>query len=198
VYPILNHILDRCGTEESLDSRLNCEPLSYPTATAAALARRSGAETLDFTSPDLQEQIKQLTNGDGPDGVIEALGLESHGHGGIMETVKSAMRASERAYALEQAILACRPGGIIAQRGVFVNTFPVAMGAVMAKALTLKAGQTHMQKYLASLMNLIADGKIDHSFIITDRISLEVGPDAYVRFRDKKDGCIKVVIKPHG
>ena len=68
----------------------------------------------------------------------------------------------------------------------------------MAKALTFKMGQTHVQKYLAPLMERIANGEIDPSAIITDRISLEEGPESYKRFRDKKDGCIKVVIHPHG
>ncbi len=162
-----------------------------------ALAKTSGAETLDFACKDLQEQILALTDGKGPDAVIEAVGLESHGHGGVAETVKSSLTSIERPYALEQAILACRPGGIIALRGVFVNKVSVPMGAVVAKSLTIKSGQTQMQKYLAPLLNLIAEGKIDPSFIITDRVTLEEGPDAYKKFRDKQDGCIKVVLKPN-
>ena len=162
-----------------------------------ALARAAGAETLDYESKDLQEQIKSLTAGKGPDAVIEAVGLESHGHGGVVEAVKT-MTSQERTYALEQAILACRPGGIIALRGVFINAVPVSMGIVVAKSLTIKTGQTHMQKYLAPLLDLIVEGKIDPSFIITHRISLEQGPEAYKTFRDKKDGCIKVVIRPNG
>jgi threonine dehydrogenase-like Zn-dependent dehydrogenase len=163
-----------------------------------AIARTSGAETLDFASKDLQEEILALTDGNGPDAVIEAVGLESHGHGGIAETTKTKLTSMERPYALEQAILACRPGGIIALRGVFINKVSVPMGAVVAKSLTIKSGQTQMQKYLAPLLNLIADGKIDPSFIVTDRVTLEEGPDAYKRFRDKQDGCIKVVLKPNG
>ena len=162
-----------------------------------ALARAAGAETLDYANKDLQEQIRTLTAGKGPDAVIEAVGLESHGHGGVVETVKT-LTSQERTYALEQAILACRPGGIIALRGVFINAVPVSMGIVVAKSLTIKTGQTHMQKYLAPLLNLIVEGQIDPSFIITHRVSLEEGPEAYKTFRDKKEGCIKVVIKPNG
>ena len=162
-----------------------------------ALARAAGAETLDYESKDLQEQIKSLTAGKGPDAVIEAVGLESHGHGGVAEAVKT-LTSQERSYALEQAILACRPGGIIALRGVFINAVPVSMGIVVAKSLTIKTGQTHMQKYLAPLLDLIVEGKIDPSFIITHRVSLEEGPEAYKTFRDKKDDCIKVVIRPNG
>jgi threonine dehydrogenase-like Zn-dependent dehydrogenase len=162
-----------------------------------ALAQQSGAETIDYATGDLQEKILELTRGQGPDSVIEAVGLESHGHGGVVETVKSNLTTMERAYALEQAIIACRPCGTIALRGVFINAVSVNMGAVVGKALTIKTGQTHVQKYLAPLMKRIAAGEIDPSFIITDRVSLEDGPAAYKKFRDKEDGCIKVVIHPH-
>jgi threonine dehydrogenase-like Zn-dependent dehydrogenase len=161
-----------------------------------ALARASGAETLDYTDKDLQDQILALTHGQGPDAVIEAVGLESHGMGGIGETLKTKATSLERPYALAQAIKACRPCGTVSLPGVFINEVSVPMGAFVGKALTLKTGQTHVQRYLEPLMNLIVTGKIDPSFLITHRVSLEDGPDAYKTFRDKQDGCIKVVIRP--
>jgi threonine dehydrogenase-like Zn-dependent dehydrogenase len=163
-----------------------------------ALARTSGAETLDYTDKDLQKQIVELTEGNGPDSVIEAVGLESHGHGGIIEAVKSHATAAERPYALQQAIMACRPGGTVSLPGVFIDAVIVPMGAFVGKALTMKTGQTHVQKYLEPLMKRIEDGEIDPSFLITHRIGLEDGPAAYKTFRDKKDGCIKVVLRPNG
>ena len=163
-----------------------------------ALARTSGAETLDYTDKDLQKQIVELTEGNGPDSVIEAVGLESHGHGGIIEAVKSHATAAERPYALQQAIMACRPGGTVSLPGVFIDAVSVPMGAFVGKALTMKTGQTHVQKYLEPLMKRIEDGEIDPSFLITHRIGLEDGPAAYKTFRDKKDGCIKVVLRPNG
>lgn len=164
-----------------------------------SLARAGGAETLDYKDKDLQKQILDMTDGQGPDAVIEAVGMESHGFGGdVMDATESALTTTERPYALNEAILACRPGGIISQVGVFINKVPVAMGAFVGKALTMRTGQTHVQRYLEPLMAKIASGEFDPSFLITDRIGLEDGPDAYTRFRDKKDGCIKVVIKPHG
>jgi len=162
------------------------------------LARQSGADTLDYSDKDLQKKIVDITNRQGPDAVIEAVGLESHGRGGIGETIKTKMTTSERAYALEQAIMACRPGGTVSLPGVFIDKVPVPMGAFVGKALTLHSGQTHVQRYLEPLMRLIEEGKIDPSFLITHRIGLEDGPEAYKTFRDKKDGCIKVVIRPHG
>ena len=164
-----------------------------------ALARQAGAEVLDYTSEDLQLQILELTDGKGPDAVIEAVGMESHGTGGLIENLQSSLTVAERSYALNQAIRACRPGGVVSIPGVFVGmAVPTALGAVVAKGLTLKTGQTHVQRYLEPLLQLIIDGKIDPSFLITHRIGLEDGPEAYKKFRDKQDGCIKVVIKPNG
>jgi threonine dehydrogenase-like Zn-dependent dehydrogenase len=163
-----------------------------------ALARQSGAETLDYAEGDLQERIVAMTNGKGPDSVIEAVGMESHGAGGVMETLQTGLTAIERPYALQQAIMACRPGGTVSLPGVFVGAVPVNMGAFVGKGLTMKTGQTHVQRYLEPLMKRIVDGEIDPSFIITHRIGLEDGPEAYKTFRDKKDGCVKVVIRPNG
>jgi threonine dehydrogenase-like Zn-dependent dehydrogenase len=162
------------------------------------LARQSGAETLDYTDKDLQEAIVEMTDGKGPDSVIEAVGLESHDRGGIVETMKTSLTTMERPYALEQAIMACRPGGTVSQPGIFINSVNLPMGAFVGRTLTMKTGQTHVQKYLKPLMNRIERGEIDPSFLITHRVSLEDGPEAYKTFRDKKDGCIKVVMRPNG
>ena len=140
-----------------------------------ALARASGAETLNYEDKDLQDQIVAMTDGQGPDSVIECVGLESHGHGGVMESLQTHLTSTERPYALQQAIIACRPGGTISLPGVFINIVPVAMGAFVGKGLTLKTGQTHVQKYLAPLMKRIVDGEIDPSFLITHRVALEDG-----------------------
>jgi threonine dehydrogenase-like Zn-dependent dehydrogenase len=72
----------------------------------------------------------------------------------------------------------------------------IPFGAAMNKGLTLKMGQTHMQRYMRPLLERIEKGDIDPSFIITHRMKLTDAPDAYKTFRDKKDGCIKVVMTP--
>ena len=161
-----------------------------------ALAQASGAETLRYDDEDLQKRILDMTDGKGPDSVIEAVGMESHGPGGVMETLQTDLTAMERPYALQQALMACRPGGTVSLPGVFVGSVTVPMGMFVGKGLTMKTGQTHVQRYLEPLMKLIENGKIDPSFLVTHRIGLEDGPEAYKTFRDKKDGCIKVVIKP--
>jgi threonine dehydrogenase-like Zn-dependent dehydrogenase len=163
-----------------------------------ALARQSGAVTLNYEDKELQEKILAETDGLGPDSVIECVGLESHGHGGVMESLQTHLTTTERPYALQQAIIACRPQGTISLPGVFINIVPVAMGAFVGKALTLKTGQTHVQRYLKPLMERIVKGEIDPSFLITHRVALEDGPEAYKTFRDKKEGCIKVVMRPNG
>jgi threonine dehydrogenase-like Zn-dependent dehydrogenase len=168
-----------------------------------ALAREAGAETIDYAQGKVQETILELTNGQGPDAVIEAVGLESHGADTLVQKVASAVLPSamgmERTFALNQAILACRPGGIVSVPGVYVAFPPVAMGSFMNKGLTMKTGQTHMLRYMEPLLKRIQDGEIDPSFVITHRTTrLEDGPALYDTFREKKDNCIKVVLKPHG
>lgn len=169
-----------------------------------ALARQAGAETIDFGAQNVQDTIMEMTHGLGPDAVIEAVGMESHGADTLLQKVSSAVMAAtvsmERPFALNQAILACRPGGIVSMPGVFAGPVgPVALGALMNKGLTLKTGQTHMVRYLQPLLERIQKGEIDPSFIISHRTtSLEDGPALYEAFRDKTDNCTKVVIKPHG
>ena len=168
-----------------------------------ALAREAGAETIDFADGDLQAKIMEMTHGQGPDAVIEAVGLESHGATtaqSIISTVMSHTVSLERPFALNQAILACRPGGIVSVPGVFAGpTGPINMGAFMQKGLTMKTGQTHMQRYMKPLLERIEKGEIDPSFIISHRVTgLEEGPELYKTFRDKKDKCTKVVLRPNG
>lgn len=169
-----------------------------------ALARQAGAETIDFGEQEVQATIMEMTHGLGPDAVIEAVGMESHGADTMAQKVSSAVMAAtvsmERPFALNQAILACRPGGVVSMPGVFAGPVgPVVLGVLMNKGLTLRTGQTHMQRYLKPLMDRIQKGDIDPSFIISHRSSnLEDGPALYEMFRDKKENCTKVVFTPHG
>ena len=166
------------------------------------LARDVGAETIDYEqdTTDVVETLKQMTGGHGPDHVIDAVGMEAHGHGLMahLEKGKQFMKLQlDRAGALRQAIQACAKGGTVSVPGVyigFIDKFP--MGQAFAKGLTFKMGQTHMHKYLRPLLQRIERGDIDPSRIITHRVPLEQGPDMYRTFRDKKDGCVKVVLKP--
>ncbi|MCG5061102.1 MAG: glutathione-dependent formaldehyde dehydrogenase [Limnoraphis sp. WC205] len=164
------------------------------------LAQEGGAEIINFEEVDAGEALKEMTGGRGPDRCIEAVGLEAHGVDamGLVDKVKQAVRLETgRPHALRQAIVACRKGGTVSIPGVyggFVDSMP--MGAVVNKALTLKSGQTHVHRYLHPLMERIQNGEIDPSFIITHRLNLEDASHGYKIFKDKKDNCIKVVLKP--
>lgn len=164
------------------------------------LAKAAGAEIINFEAVDAGEALKEMTGGRGPDRCIEAVGLEAHGVDamGLVDQVKQAvMLETGRPHALRQAIVACRKGGTVSIPGVyggFVDHMP--MGAVVNKALTLRSGQTHVHRYLYPLIERIQNGEIDPSFVITHRLSLEDAAHAYKIFNDKKDDCIKVVLKP--
>ena len=118
----------------------------------------------------------------------------------MTSAVQSTISATDRPYALNDAILSCRPGGVVSVPGVYLGaSVPTAMGAFMNKGLVMKTGQTHVHKYMDTLMKLIEEGKIDPTIVISHRSAeLGDGPDLYNTFRKKEDGCVKVVFFPHG
>jgi threonine dehydrogenase-like Zn-dependent dehydrogenase len=163
-------------------------------------ARSIGALTINYESIDVQEALKDLTGGRGPDRCIDAVGMEAHVPGivGAYDRAKQAMRLStERPGVLRQAITACRKGGTVSVPGVyggFVDKLP--FGAVMNKGITIKSGQTHVQRYMQPLLQRIERGEIDPSFVISHRLSLDDAPAGYEMFKNKEDECVKVVLKP--
>jgi threonine dehydrogenase-like Zn-dependent dehydrogenase len=163
-------------------------------------AAEGKAETLNFEYVDVFDALKDATGGRGPDGCIDAVGLEAHGTGWdyYYDKAKTAtMMATDRLSALRQAIHACRKGGTVSVPGVYGGFLDkVPLGAAFHKGLTLKMGQTHVQRYMPLLLERIERGEIDPSFVITHRIRLDDAAQAYTVFRDKRDGCIKVVMKP--
>ncbi|NOT26000.1 MAG: glutathione-dependent formaldehyde dehydrogenase [Acidobacteria bacterium] len=165
-----------------------------------ALAARGRAETLNYTEVDVLDELRMRTGGQGPDACIDAVGLEAHGTtlDAWYDRIKTSMYlATDRPHVLRQAIGACRKGGTVSIPGVYggwLDKFP--LGAAFAKGLTLKMGQTHMHRYLPSLLARIEHGDIDPSFVITHRVTLDDAPDMYRTFNEKDDKCIKVIIKP--
>jgi threonine dehydrogenase-like Zn-dependent dehydrogenase len=166
------------------------------------MAQEQGkAETINFDKQNVYDTLMEWTKGRGPDRCIDAVGCEAHAAGAIdavYDKVKTAlMMATDRAHVLREAILCCRKGGTLSIPGVYVG-FPdkVPFGALMNKALTVKTGQTHVQRYSQPLLKKIEAGEIDPSFVITHTPKLDDGPKMYKTFRDKEDGCIKVVLKP--
>jgi threonine dehydrogenase-like Zn-dependent dehydrogenase len=166
------------------------------------MARKHGkAETINFDQENVYERLNAMTEGRGPDRCIDAVGVEAHGTGAadaVLDKVKTAVKlGTDRAHVLREAIMCCRKGGTISVPGVYVGLIDkLPFGAVMNKGLTIKTGQTHVQRYTEPLLKKIEGGEIDPSFIITHRLPLKEAPSAYKTFRDKEDGCIKVVLKP--
>ncbi len=167
-----------------------------------AMARDKGkAETIDFSKQGVYETLQEMTKGRGPDRCIDAVGAEAHGGDSVMAVLDKAKAAiglaTDRPTALRQAIIACRKAGTVSIPGVYIGLLDkVPMGAAMNKGLTLKMGQTHVHKYVKPLMAKIAAGEIDPTFVITHRAKLTDAPELYKTFRDKKDGCVKVVLTP--
>ena len=163
-----------------------------------ALAKQAGAtHVIDLKPEEVLDRIKEITSGEGPDAVIDCVGMEAtagHGMFGVVSAIQEAVTSMQRPYALEQAIQAVRSCGIVSIPGVYAGPIPINMGAVVQKGLTFKSGQTHVKRYLEPLAKLITVGKIDPTFLITHRSkNLADGPELYKTFRDKKDGCVKVV-----
>jgi threonine dehydrogenase-like Zn-dependent dehydrogenase len=165
------------------------------------VAERTGADTVNYAEVDTLDALNEMTAGRGPDVCIEAVGLEAH-HGNPLvfsyDRVKQAARQqTERGDAVREAILACRTGGTVSVMGAyggFMDKFP--LGQMMNKSLTIRTGQCHVQRYLRPLLDRIEAGEIDPSFVISHRMSLEDAPKGYEIFKNKKDDCTKVVLKP--
>ncbi len=166
-----------------------------------AMAREAGAVTLDFRSEDIYERIQDLTEGRGADACIDAVGTEADAFSGadaVVDRIKVAtFMGTDRPHVLRQAIHCCRNFGTVSIVGVyggFLDKIP--MGSAINRGLKFRMAQTPVQRYLPQLLSRIENGEIDPSFVITHRAKLEEGPELYKTFRDKQDGCIKVVLKP--
>jgi threonine dehydrogenase-like Zn-dependent dehydrogenase len=164
------------------------------------MAKASGAEVLSFNEVNIFEALKEMTGGRGPDAVIDAVGMEAHGHAPIYQydrTMQALRMEMDRPIALRDAIMSVRNGGIVSVIGVyasFIDKFP--MHVVVNRGLTIRAGQCHVQRYMRPLLERIERGEIDPSFVVTHRMTLDQAPLGYKMFRDKQDECIKVVLKP--
>jgi threonine dehydrogenase-like Zn-dependent dehydrogenase len=163
------------------------------------LARKLGCKVIDYTQTRVQEALLEMTGGQGPDAVIDAVGMESHGFGNanVPDTVKQMVGiGADRIGVLRQAIVAVRKGGRVSVPGVYggvSDKFPT--GALMEKGLTLRTGQTHVQRYHRELLRRIEEGEIDTTFLISHRLSLEDAPTGYKNFRENQNEWTKVVLK---
>ncbi|WP_176054007.1 zinc-dependent alcohol dehydrogenase [Paraburkholderia caribensis] len=166
-----------------------------------AMAQAGGAITINFDEESVLDRLKELTQGKGPEKCIDAVGMESHAtrsFDSIYDRVKQAvMLETDRPHVLREMIYVCRPAGILSVPGVYGGLIDkIPFGASMNKGLTWKMGQTHVNRWTDDLLRRIEEGQIDPSFVITHTVPLQDGPGMYKTFRDKEDGCIKVVLKP--
>jgi len=165
------------------------------------LAADAGAITIEFKKDDVYDRIQEFTKGRGADACIDAVGTEPDATASadsMIDRIKVAtFMGTDRPHVLRQAIHCCRNFGIVSIVGVyggFLDNIP--MGSAINRGLTFRIAQTPVQAYLPDLLQLVVDGKIDPSFVITHRAGLEDGPELYKTFANRKDGCIKVVMKP--
>ena len=164
------------------------------------LTQKFGAKIINFEETHVREALMEMTAGIGPDAVIDAVGMEAHGFSpdNVLDVVKQKIApGADRGHALRQALLACRKGGRVSVPGVYggvLDKWP--LGAMMEKGLTIKTGQTHVQKYTHDLLRRIQEGEIDTTFLISHRLSLEDAPEGYKQFHDNQNEWIKVVMTP--
>jgi threonine dehydrogenase-like Zn-dependent dehydrogenase len=167
-----------------------------------SMAEAGGAITINFDEESVLERLNDLTGGKGPEKCIDAIGMESHVTPWQPDTIldrakQMMMLESDRPHVLREMIYVCRPGGILSIPGVYSGfADKVPMGQLMNKGLTIRTGQTHVNRWTDDLLHRIEEGEIDPSFVITHTVGLEQGPEMYKVFRDKQDSCIKVVLKP--
>jgi len=164
------------------------------------LAKSMGAEVINYHDVKVREALMEMTGGIGPDACIDAVGMESHGFtiDNVVDAVKTTTKlGTDRTHVLREVLLACRKGGRVSVPGVYGGMGDkIPIGALMQKGLQVKTGQTHVQKYLRELLELIGDGKIDTTFLISHRLPLEDAPKGYKMFKEQQDEVTKVVLKP--
>jgi len=164
------------------------------------MAKAGGALTINFEEESVLERLGELTGGKGPEKCIDAVGMEAHttrSLDSLYDRAKQALMLEDRVHVLREMIYVCRPAGTLSIPGVyggFADKLPI--GALMNKGLTVRTGQTHVNRWTDDLLSRIEKGQIDPSFVVTHTVPLEQGPQMYKTFRDKHDGCIKVVLKP--
>lgn len=175
-------------------------------------ARRLGAETVDLREvKDVAETLREMTDGRGPDSVVDAVGMEAHGNPVAERVIGLASRLPkpvskptmehagiDRLAALHTAIDAVRRGGTVSLSGVYSGAIdPMPMMTMFDKGIALRMGQCNVKQWTPELLDLLVDGDpfgVDD--LVTHHLPLEEAPDAYSMFQEKRDGCIKVVLHP--
>jgi threonine dehydrogenase-like Zn-dependent dehydrogenase len=176
-------------------------------------------ETLDpDQTADTASVLIEMTGGRGPDSVIDAVGMEAHGHeeAAASKLAEVAQRATgllpdrlaqkitdvaavDRLDALHVAVKAVRRGGTVSVSGVYGGEVdPMPMMEMFDRGVQLRMGQAHVKRWIDDLMPLVCDSGDPLGVVgfATHHLSLEQAPHGYEIFRNKEDGCIKVVLQP--
>jgi threonine dehydrogenase-like Zn-dependent dehydrogenase len=175
-------------------------------------ARANGVETIDLEAcDDVVAEIRGLTDGRGPDSVIDAVGMEAHGapFGKLAQTMagflpdalaeKMIEKAGvDRMAALYLAIDAVRRGGTISIIGVYGGmSDPLPMMTLFDKQIQIRMGQANVLRWVDDIMPLLLDGDpLGVDSFATHRLPLSDGPQAYEMFQKKEDGAVKVLLQP--
>ena len=190
-----------------------------PVPERRAAAARFGAETLDPGAlGNTAEALIELTGGRGPDAVIDAVGMEAHGHDEPRSTrliaagqkatgllpdsiaAKVSDRAAlDRLDALHTAVKAVRRGGTVSVSGVYGGEVdPMPLMEMFDRGVQLRMGQAHVRRWIDDLLPIVGDDRdpLGVREFATHHLPLEDAPRGYEIFRDKADGCIKVVLQP--
>jgi threonine dehydrogenase-like Zn-dependent dehydrogenase len=171
----------------------------FPYRLEMARDKAGATDIINYEEQDVQEVLRDLTAGRGPDACIDCVGMEAHGHGvqfAVDNLKQKAKLALDRPMAVREAILACRSGGIVSMMGVyagFMDKFP--LGAFMNRGLTLRTGQCHVQRYMKPLLERIERGEIDPSFVVSHQMNLADAASGYDMFMKKRDNVMKIVLR---
>ena len=190
-----------------------------PVPERRAAAARFGIEAVDLNeTDDCADMLIEMTGGRGPDAVIDAVGMEAHGHeeaagNKLAEVAQRAtgllpdrmaqkitdVAAVDRLDALHVAVKAMRRGSTVPVSGVYGGGVdPMPMKETFDRGVQLRMGQAHVKRWIDDLMPMVADGSdpLGVQTFATHRLPLEEAPHGYEIFRDKAGGCIKVVLQP--
>ena len=171
----------------------------FPYRLKMAAEKAGATDVINYEEQPVQEVLRDLTAGRGPDACIDAVGMEAHGHGVqyAHDVTKQKLKVQmDRPLAVREAIMACRSAGIISILGVyagFVDKFP--LGALMNRGLTIRTGQCSVHRYMKPLLERIEKGEIDPSFVVSHQMNLDESAHGYDMFMHKQDDVMKIVMR---
>ena len=150
----------------------------------------------DEGSKEVVEQIRALTQGYGADVCVEAVGFEPDRD--LLDRAKAVLNFEKGSpKVLETCMSAVKRGGFVTVLGVYsspFDNFPIHQ--FFDKGIVLRGGQAPAHKHIDKLLSYVSEGKVKLDDIITHRLPLSEAPHGYDIFRNKKDGCVKVVLTP--